>query len=326
MITAAHSAQQEIRTIQVLAAPDLSHYHVLVIVPAYNEERFIGSVILKLKQHPVEVLVIDDGSKDLTCQIARAAGVEVHCLEFNQGKGTALNTGFQLARQRQPDVVVVIDADGQHLPEELPSVIAPILNQQADICVGSRYIEDTSNTPTQRRLGHKLINLATSVPSGIYVSDSQSGFRAFSPRALDLIQFKSDDFSVESEMQFLAREHALKVVEVPITIHYGEEAKRPAVQQGRIVLNGILRLVGQYRPLLSFGVPGMAALLGSLALGIVVVQRYISTLELAVGYAMITVLLAMTGLLMLSTGITLHSVRALLSDMFNAFTKKIEHG
>lgn len=296
--------------------PDLSQYRVLVIVPAYNEERFIGSVVLKLKQHHVDVLVIDDGSTDKTCQIARAGGAEVHCLPSNQGKGAALNIGFQLARQQQPDAVVVIDADGQHLPEELPRVITPILTQQADICVGSRYIENTSNTPTERRLGHKLINLATSVPSGIYVSDSQSGFRSFSPRALDLIQFKSDDFSVESEMQFLAREHNLKVIEVPISIRYDDPIKRPAIKQGRIVLNGILRLIGQYRPLLYFGVPGMVTLLAGILLGIVVVQRYINTLELAVGYAMITVLLAMAGLLLLSTGIILHSVRALLIDLF----------
>jgi glycosyltransferase involved in cell wall biosynthesis len=76
---------------------------------------------------------------------------------------------------------VVIDADGQHLPEELPRLLAPILRDQADIVIGSRYIDDTSNTPIDRRLGHKLINLATSVPSGIYVSDSQSGFRLFRP-------------------------------------------------------------------------------------------------------------------------------------------------
>jgi hypothetical protein len=164
------------------------------------------------------------------------------------------------------------------------------------------------------------------VPSGIYVSDSQSGFRAFSPRAIELIQFTSDDFSVESEMQFLAQEHGLRVVEVPITIRYTDDAKRPALKQGRIVLNGILRLVGQYRPLLYFGVPGAIALLGSIIMGITVVQRYASTQQLAVGYALITVLLAMGGLLMLSTGITLHSVRALLSDLFNAFTDKIKHG
>jgi glycosyltransferase involved in cell wall biosynthesis len=122
-------------------APDLSQHRVLVIVPAYNEERFIGSVILKIKQHPVDVLVIDDGSTDLTCQIARAAGAEVYCEPTNQGKGAALNIGFQLARQRRPDAVAVIDADGQHLPEELPRLLAPILLDQADIVIGSRYID-----------------------------------------------------------------------------------------------------------------------------------------------------------------------------------------
>jgi glycosyltransferase involved in cell wall biosynthesis len=305
--------------------PDLSQHRVLVIVPAYNEERFIGSVILKIKQHPVDVLVIDDGSTDLTCQIARAAGAEVYCEPTNQGKGAALNIGFQLARQRRPDAIAVIDADGQHLPEELPRLLAPILLDQADIVVGSRYIDDTSNTPTQRRLGHKLINLATSVPSGIYVSDSQSGFRAFSPLAIEHIQFSSDDFTVESEMQFLAQEHGLRVAEVPITIRYTDDAKRPALKQGRIVLNGILRLVGQYRPLMYFGVPGATALVLGIALGVVVVQRYALTQQLAVGYALITVLLAMGGLLMLSTGITLHSVRALLSDLFTAFSEKFKN-
>ena len=305
---------------------DLGQHRVLVIVPAYNEERFIGSVILKIKQHPVDVLVIDDGSTDRTADIARAAGALVHRHPVNLGKGAALNSGFQQARQHQPDAVAVLDADGQHLPEELPRILAPILTGQADICIGSRYIDDTSNTPGARRFGHKLINLATSVPSGIYVSDSQSGFRAFSARAIELIQFTSDDFTVESEMQFLAQEHGLRVVEVPITIRYTDDAKRPAVRQGRIVLNGILRLVGQYRPLMYFGVPGAIALLGSIIMGVVVVQRYINTLQLAIGYAMITVLLAMAGLLMLSTGITLHSVRALLSDLFNAFTDKIKHG
>jgi glycosyltransferase involved in cell wall biosynthesis len=326
MTTNSQAKLTDTQTDQATRTPDLDQYRVLVIVPAYNEERFIGSVVLKIKQHPVDVLVIDDGSTDKTCQIARAAGAEAHCLPTNQGKGAALNTGFQLARQRQPDAVVVIDADGQHLPEELPRLLAPILRDQADIVIGSRYIDDTSNTPIDRRLGHKLINLATSVPSGIYVSDSQSGFRAFSPRAFDLIQFKSDDFSVESEMQFLAQEFNLRVAEVPITIRYTDGSKRPAVQQGRIVLNGILRLVGQYRPLMYFGVPGMIALLAGIALGIYVVKLYVNTLELAVGYAMITVMLAMAGLLMLSTGITLHSVRALLSDLFNAFSDKMKHG
>jgi glycosyltransferase involved in cell wall biosynthesis len=325
MTTNHPTVQQQTQTEQALATPDLSQYRVLVIVPAYNEERFIGSVVLKLKRHPVDVLVVDDGSTDKTAEIARCAGAAVYHCESNQGKGAALNIGFQQARHHHPDAVAMIDADGQHLPEELPRLLAPILLDQADIVIGSRYINHTSNTPGGRRFGHKLINLATSVPSGIYVTDSQSGFRAFSPRAIELGQFNSNDFSVESEMQFLAHEHGLRVAEVPITIRYTDAAKRPAVKQGRIVLNGILRLVGQYRPLMYFGVPGAVSMLGSIVLGFVVVQRYAITQQLAVGYALITILLAMAGLLMISTGITLHSVRALLSDLFTAFSEKIKN-
>jgi glycosyltransferase involved in cell wall biosynthesis len=304
---------------------DIGQSNIVVIVPAFNEERFIGSVVIKLLMHPVEVLVIDDGSEDNTSAIARAAGATVITQVRNGGKGTALNLGFVHARRRQPDVVVVIDADGQHLPEELPRLVAPILTQQADIVIGSRYLEKTCTAPVFRRIGHKLINMATSVPSGINVTDSQSGFRAFSRQALDLIQFNATDFSVESEMQFLAREYQLKIVEVPITIRYTDQAKRPAVKQGVIVLNGILRLVGQYRPLLFFSLVGLTFLTAGFIWGMIVVRNYIRTQELAAGYAMITLLLSLMGTVILSTGITLHSVRALLSDMFEAFSKKIKN-
>jgi len=294
---------------------DLSKFNIVVVIPAYNEERFIGSVILKILRYPVKIVVIDDGSTDETASIAKAAGVDVIILSKNHGKGAALNVGFINARKLNPDAIVTIDADFQHLPEELPCIVRPILTQQADICIGSRYLEDTSNTPIGRRIGHKLINLATSVPTGIKLSDSQSGYRAFSARAYNIIDFKSNGFAVESEMQFLAQEHDLKVVEVPITIRYTDKAKRPMLKQGTIVLNGILRLIGQYRPLLYFGVPGLILLVSCIGLGIIVVQRYIQTQQLAVGYGLITVLLEIAGLLSLSTGFTLHSIRSLLIEL-----------
>ena len=293
----------------------LTSRHIVVIVPAYNEERFIGSVILKLNLLPVEVMVVDDGSEDKTAVIAEAAGAVVYKLDNNQGKGAALNLGFQKARSLKPDAIVIIDADSQHLPEELPRLVEPILKDKADICIGSRYLKDESNTPRSRRIGHKFINLATSFSSGVYASDSQSGFRAFSPKAYELIKFKSQGFSVESEMQFLAAEHNLRLLEVPITIRYSDKAKRPAVQQGVTVLNGILRLAGQYRPLLFFGIPGLLLLLTGIIWGLVVIERYVVTQKLATGYAMITVMLSVIGSMMMSTGFTLYSIRTLLIDM-----------
>jgi len=296
---------------------DMKDLKVVVIVPAYNEERFIGSVVLKLRQFPVKIIVVDDGSTDDTAALAKAAGARVFSLSSNQGKGAALNFGFHQARIYHPDVVVLIDADGQHLPEELPGVICPILKGEADIVVGSRYINNSSNTPLDRRLGHKLISFLTALSTGVDVSDSQNGYRAFSRKAYEQIRFCSSDFSVESEMQFLANEFDLKIKEVPITIRYLDKQKRPAIKQGMIVLGGILKLASQYRPLLFFGGSGLISLSIGLIWGLVVVTRFMQSGLLAVGYALICVLLCVIGLVLFSTGITLHTTRSLMLDLFN---------
>lgn len=295
---------------------DWESYKVVVVIPAYNEERFIGSVVLKLRQHPVDILVVDDGSRDDTALIATTAGARVIRHLRNQGKGVALNTGLHAANQLDPDVLVLIDGDGQHLPEQLPSLVQPVLTGEADMVVGSRYMENTSEVPTHRIWGHRLFNLITAAASGVMTTDSQSGYRAFSPRAMQLLSFSSTGFSVESEMQFLAHEHHLRVVEVPITIRYADQAKRSVFGQGMSVLNGILRLTGQMRPLLFFGLPGLVVLLAGLGLGFYVVDIYNRFKTLAVGYAILSVMLAIIGMLGLSTGITLHSIRGLLNEMY----------
>jgi glycosyltransferase involved in cell wall biosynthesis len=287
---------------------------VVIIIPAYNEERFIGSVVLKARHHARIVIVIDDGSTDSTAAIAAEAGALVVRHSINQGKGVAISSGFKQARQYDPEVVVMLDADGQHLPEEIEKVTEPILSGQADIVIGSRYLENTSIVPRHRILGHWVFNWLTRLSSGVLATDSQSGYRAFSRAAVDKIDFHSTGFAVESEMQFIAREFGLRVVEVPITIRYTDKAKRPVIAHGLIVLNGILRLMGQYRPLLFFGAPGTVMLVAGIIMGVVVVDIYARIQILAVGYVMISVLLSIVGMLLLSTGITLHSIRGLLTD------------
>ena len=297
--------------------PDITFQHqkIVVVVPAFNEERFIGSVVLKLKRFSVQVVVVDDGSSDGTAEIAEEAGAIVLRQRQNKGKGMALNAGFRYARDLNPDVIVILDADGQHLPEELPQIIRPVVDGQADIVIGSRYLQNKSTTPLGRRIGHGVINLVTSLSSGVLVSDSQSGYRAFSQKAYQCAHFYSNGFSVESEMQFLAQEYGLKVKEVPITIRYTDPGKRSAVRQGLAVVDGILRMVGQYRPLLFFGVPGLVLFVTGFAWGIVVIERYNETHILATGYTILCVLLALLGMLMLSTAVTLHSVRGLLGQI-----------
>ena len=280
---------------------------VVAVIPAHNEERFIGSVVLRARTHADLVVVIDDGSTDATAEIAEAAGAILVRHERNQGKGAALNTGMRKARELEPDALVLLDADGQHLPDEAPVLLAPILAGEADLVIGSRYLNGRENgVPDHRIWGHRVFNLLTRTASGVSASDSQSGFRAMSRRALRKISFSSAGFSVESEMQFLARELGLRVMEVPITADYAEKPKRPVVQHGLLVLSGVLRLVGQYRPLLFFGVSGLIVLLIGLGWGVYVVDLYRRYEGLAVGYAMISILLTILGSLGLFAGIILH--------------------
>ena len=287
---------------------------IVVVIPAYNEERSIGSVILKAHKYAETIVVVDDGSEDATAEIAEAAGAKVLRHESNRGKGAALNTGLTIARELNPDVVVLLDADGQHVEDEVSSVVKPVVTDHADIVVGSRYLTKKSHVPLHRIFGHQIFNLMINHMSGVYLTDSQSGFRAFSSRALQAIPFHSTGFSVESEMQFLAQEHGLKVAEVPITIHYYGKPKRSVIVHGLMVLNGILRLVGQYRPLLFFSIPGMLLLFGGLIIGLLVVDTYRSSHVLAIGTALVSVLLSVTGILTLFTGFILHSMRGLLLD------------
>jgi glycosyltransferase involved in cell wall biosynthesis len=292
------------------------HYGIIAVIPAYNEERFIGSVVLKTRQYADAVIVVDDGSMDATGKIAEAAGAVVVQHRQNLGKGVALSTGFCRARELEPAVVVTLDADGQHLPEEVTRVVAPVLDGQADIVVGSRYLEKKSKVPLHRIWGHIVFNFLTNRVSGVPVTDSQSGFRAFSPLALcALSSFHSNGFSVESEMQLQAREHSLRVTEVPVTIHYYDKPKRPVVIHGLMVLNGILRLMGQQHPLLFFGLPSAMILLAGLLWGIRVVGVYGRTQVLAVGYALLSMLLFIIGSLGIFAGITLHSTRELILDL-----------
>lgn len=287
---------------------------VVALIPAYNEERYIGSVVIKTRRYVDDVIVVDDGSSDLTALIADAAGALVIRHPHNMGKGVALQTGFMQARRMDAAMLVMLDGDGQHMPEDLPGVVQPIIDGEADIVIGSRYLGRTSDVPRHRVLGHNVFNFVTRVATGTSASDSQSGFRAFSGRTLELLNFNSHSFSVESEMQFMVREHDLRLAEVPITIEYSEKPKRPVVQHGLIVLNGILSLVGQYRPLFFFGLTGLLLMVIGLGWGLYVVDILERTGRLAVGSAILSAIFAIMGMISLSTGIILHSVRALLTS------------
>jgi glycosyltransferase involved in cell wall biosynthesis len=296
--------------------PARSTDQVLVAIPAYNEERFIGSLILQVRWLGYPVLVIDDGSSDGTAKVAAHAGASVARHEKNLGKAEALNTAFRIARGEGVTALVVLDGDSQHNPAEIEQVLAPVLRGDADVVIGSRYLDaSAAHIPRVRSFGQRSMTLATNVSSGTAVTDSQSGFRAFSQRAIDAFRFRSHGFGVEGEMQFQARDYSLQVLEVPITAHYEEPPKRNVVSHGLQVLNSVLRLVERHRPLLFFGAPGVLLIMAGLGFGALVTLTYQTSRVLAVGYGLITVLALLAGLLAIFTGMTLHAIRGTFLDL-----------
>ena len=192
---------------------------IVAIIPAYNEEDALADVIAKTSQYVDEVIIVNDGSIDRTAEVAIEAGAKLISHSTNLGKGEALKSGFEAIDD--DSIIVTIDGDGQHNPDEIPAIIKPIIEDGADLVNGSRYMNGPEeNTPAYRRVGQKVLDIATNISAGIKVTDSQSGFRAFSPRTKGVFRFKDTGFGIESEMLVDAAEAGLKIVEVPITVRY----------------------------------------------------------------------------------------------------------
>jgi hypothetical protein len=284
---------------------------IAVVIPAYNEERFIGSLVIESLQIVDRVIVVDDGSKDRTAAVARLAGADVLIHNRNQGKGVALENGLAYALSLDVDAVVAMDGDGQHRPNEIPDLVRPILDEEADMVIGSRFRDVKSKIPWWRQIGQHALTYVTNTTSQIISTDSQSGFRAFSRQAVESMDLRSTGFSVESELQFIASENQWRVIEAPITCIYEEKAKRNPFQQGVQVLNGILNLVSQSRPLFYFGGAGaVVALVGILWWGMIA-EIYANTGVFAIGYASLATLMIVLGVLALFQGITLQTLRGI---------------
>ena len=193
--------------------------NLVAIIPAYNEEKALADVIGKTFEHVDEVIVVDDGSSDKTSEVAIEAGARVIKHSVNLGKGEALKSGFKAVGD--DSIIITIDGDGQHNPSEIPDLVRPIIEDGADLVNGSRYMNGPEeNTPAYRRVGQKVLDIASNISAGTKVTDSQSGFRAFSPKSKNVFRFKDTGFGIESEMLVDAAEAGLKIVEVPITVRY----------------------------------------------------------------------------------------------------------
>jgi len=295
------------------ARADLSR--VLVGIPCYNEEVAIGSMVLRASQHADEVVVIDDGSDDKTVEVARLAGAHVIVHDENLGKGAALRSFFQYAMSSGADVAVIIDGDGQHNPDDIPKLIKPILLDEADVVNGSRYLNGvTKDTPRYRRFGQVVLDRVThwGLSDDLTITDTQSGFRAFSMKSAPLFKFISNELAIDSEMLIDASKAQLRIKEVGVEVRYdvGRASKNP-VSHGVQVLVGVMRNIEFKKPLLVFAVPGAVLITLGLVIGAYVTRIFLRWNKVVYGPTMLTILLMVVGTLMLVTGILLHSLSSL---------------
>jgi len=286
----------------------------LVAIPCYNEEKTIGTVILKARQYADEILVIDDGSTDKTAQIAEYAGATVMRHGGNKGYGKAVQSCFSYAREQDYDVLTILDGDGQHDADHLQTVMQPIIEDKADISIGSRFIDQKNGkkVPPYRRLGIWVITRFTNAGSkdiNHRVKDAQSGFRSYSRKAIETIDPKDTQMGVSSEILMQGRKHQLYFTEVPISVSYdGQTSTQDPVSHGFGVLVSIFKYLEVEHSLLFFGVPGLILFSFGLFFGF---QEYIN--YQTVNYLLLSyVLVALAGLVLggLSgmTGLILHAV------------------
>ena len=285
---------------------------VCAIVPCFNEETTIGSVILKAKRYVDEVVVIDDGSTDKTAKIAKYAGATVLKHGGNKGYGAALRSGFKYARENDFDVLTVLDGDGQHDADQIQTVMKPVSEGKADISVGSRFLDSTGNmVPMYRRFGIAVLTRFTNAGSdeGNRVTDGQSGFRAYSRKAIESIDPKDVNMGASAEILMQGRKRNLLYKEVPITCSYeGDCSTERPVGHGLGVLISILKYMEIEHSLLFFGVPGLFLFVLGLMFGTSVYLEYLETNILAIGNALITMILLVLGVLSSMTGLILHAV------------------
>lgn len=294
----------------------------LVGIPAYNESVGIGSTILAAQQFADEVVVIDDGSADNTVELVRQTEATLLAHEENQGKGQALRTFFEYARASDHESFVVLDGDGQHLPHEVPDVVAPVEDGDADLVVGSRYLEGdgADETPFHRRVGQQVLDYLTFGSSGTKLTDTQSGFRAFSPTALDKLSIRTDGMGVESEMLTTAQDADLTIDEVPIDVRYegiDGQTLNP-LHHGLSVAAFLLQLIRDRHPLLFFGGPGVVIGAAGVVFGLDAVITFNDHGVFLLGQTMVGMLLTVIGLLGVFFGLVLNRMSNMVTELTEA--------
>ena len=288
---------------------------IIIGIPAFNEEKNIGEIIANLKKKYDYVLVCDDGSSDTTSKIASDMGAHVVKHSKNQGYGSAIKTIFNEAKKINCDILVTFDADGQHQISEIDDILKPIIQNTADIVIGSRFLGETKHLPKYRKFGIKTITGLTNVMTGSNISDSQSGFRAYSQKILKEISPTESGMGISTEILIKAVKNKMRITEIPITISYDNNthSKEP-ISHGTSVIISTVKHVAIERPLLYYGVTGLFFLGIGLIFGMWALQVYSEQQVFMTNVALIGICGIILGTILLISGTILFSIANLIRE------------
>ena len=288
----------------------------LVCIPAYNEESYISDVIKKSLLHVDKVVVCDDGSTDNTAKLAKDAGAIV-ISQKNQGYGAAIATLFEYTRKENAQIMITLDGDGQHDPNQIPLLIDTIITHNVDVVIGSRFLDDTSKSSGYRKTGIKIITSASNYGTNFKVTDSQSGFRAYSKNAIDAIHPTEQGMAVSTEILLKISNKGLSVAEVPITVSYdGDTSEQHSVPHGISVLMNTLKYVSIKHPIRFYGLPGVSLIIIGIIMGGTFIDAYLNQQTVFYGSLLGSIVMFLLGAILSVTAIILFSMANLIRDRY----------
>ncbi|RZN30973.1 MAG: glycosyltransferase family 2 protein, partial [Methanosarcinales archaeon] len=263
-------------------------------IPAYNKQYQVCGVIHAIAEYVDETLVVDDGSADNTAILAERAGAVVILHDANRGKTAAIQTLINEALSRGADVLVLLGADGQHNPDEIPTLVKPVLHDGYEFVLGSRRLKESKKDgkkPFIRPFGQFVLKPSWGTITKNDCSDPECGFRALSRRAMEVMKFRGAGFTVEAEMICLARTHGLKSTEVPVTEVYIENGLTLNTGKHEFGnLKTIFSWISEERPLFFFGVMGLVLAITGLVIGAKVLYIVTTSGGVAIGTALVSML------------------------------------
>ena len=289
---------------------------VIVGIPAYNEEKNIAVIITKLKKITDKIIVCDDGSSDLTSNVAEGLGAIVIKHKKNLGYGAAIRSIFLKAKNLDCKILVTFDADGQHRVEDVNKVITPINNGKSDIVIGSRFLDESEKeVPSYRKVGIKVITKITNASIKKQLTDSQSGFRAYSKKVLERLSPSESGMGVSTEILIKASSKNFRISEVPIKILYdGKTSTHNPIAHGSSVIISTIKYTSIERPLTFYGIPSIVFLSIGIIFSYMAIQYYVELGRLSTNLTIVGVSAVLIGIVLLITATLLFSLVSIVRE------------